>query len=286
MAFLTKIAGESINIAGVLSCGHKFCYHCIESWAKVCNTCPLCKKEFKEIKKFQKCGQYIDYKVIANTSIEEEIEGKRSDIEFDNGVEDECYRCGNGDDLERMLICDHCDKNCCHIYCLDPPIDYIPSDNWYCRDCCFEFKLKNNYKRPIGKSMMIESGGKGNIIKIKKRGRKPGKSQNPLKDSHKEIEEIKKLRTDRKSRAERRRMIELGERGSLARRRRFRIRQSKKKKRGQPRSKSEVKVEVRRSKRKKIGKVMENIKKGVFETLNRKIRINERVRIAKQDNAR
>lgn len=185
-----------------------------------------------------------------------------------------------------MLICDQCDKNCCHIYCLSPPINFIPEDNWYCRDCCFEFKLKNNYKNPMGKAMMLESSSKGDIIKIKKRGRKPGKSKNPLEDSLKEKEEIKKLRTDRKSRAERRRLIELAERGSLARRRRFRIRQSKKKKRGQPRSKSEVEVEVRRSKRKKIGKVMENIKKGVLETLNRKVRINQNVRVAKQDNAR
>lgn len=83
MSFLLKPfqAGESINIAGVLSCRHKFCYNCIESWAKVCNTCPLCKKEFKEIKRFEKCGQYIDYKVIANRTLNAEIEGKAIDLQ-------------------------------------------------------------------------------------------------------------------------------------------------------------------------------------------------------------
>lgn len=69
-------AGESIHEAGVLDCGHKFCYNCIESWANVCNTCPLCKTPFQGIKKLKSGGQYIDYKVIKNISQNLETEGK------------------------------------------------------------------------------------------------------------------------------------------------------------------------------------------------------------------
>ena len=32
-------------------CGHVFCFKCIEEWSKTENSCPLCKKEFKCIKK-------------------------------------------------------------------------------------------------------------------------------------------------------------------------------------------------------------------------------------------
>ncbi len=31
-------------------CGHTFCYVCIESWANVRPTCPLCKKTLKKRK--------------------------------------------------------------------------------------------------------------------------------------------------------------------------------------------------------------------------------------------
>lgn len=119
--------------------------------------------------------------------------------------------------------------------------------------------------------------------KNRKRGRKPGKSKNPLQESVKEVEEIRKLRTDRKTRAERRRLIDLAERGSLARRRRFRVRESKKKRN---RSKSEPKQKVRRSKRRKIGKYLDNIRRGVLETLSRKVKFNTKVKKAKKDKER
>lgn len=101
---------------------------------------------------------------------------------------------------------------------------------------------------------------------------------------------MRKLRTGRKSRAERRRMTDLAERGSLARRRRFRVRESKKKSKRKSRSKSsnhEQESSIRRSrrsKRKKIGKYLENIKKGVMETLGRKVHINEKVKTLKAEN--
>lgn len=102
-----------------------------------------------------------------------------------------------------------------------------------------------------------------------------------MSENYKEKEEIRKLRSDRKSRAERRRMIDLGERGSLSRRRRFRVREGKKKNKVRSKSQEEVKRGIRKSKRKRIGKYMENIKRGVLETLSRKIHVNEKIKEVK-----
>ena len=36
-----------------------------------------------------------------------------------------------------MLVCDHCFRKCCHMYCLDPPMigDDVPDEPWYCDYC-------------------------------------------------------------------------------------------------------------------------------------------------------
>ncbi|XP_064982411.1 lysine-specific demethylase JMJ17-like isoform X1 [Musa acuminata AAA Group] len=55
-----------------------------------------------------------------------------------------CEQCKSGLHGEVMLLCDRCDKGC-HLYCLSPPLEKIPSGNWYCLECvnsdtdCFGF---------------------------------------------------------------------------------------------------------------------------------------------------
>lgn len=66
-----------------------------------------------------------------------------------------CEGCGKATDEGRLLLCDDCDISY-HIYCLDPPLDQVPKDNWKCKWCvkcakCGITKLpsghewKNNY---------------------------------------------------------------------------------------------------------------------------------------------
>ena len=205
---------------------------------------------------------------------------------------------GNTDEL---LVCDNCDFYCCHIGCLDPPIDYIPKSEWYCDHCLRENpNLKNKFERPLSVifpesfqqildspnqqnspknvvdgianlpqeaqnlhnvsnsgSAGLQQGfgplngdisGKHNLMllapqKCKRRGRRKGKMKNPLAGLNETIQKTKNQeKIDRKNRAEKRRQIELGEQGSLSRRRRFRIRESKRKKRRRGVSKSEQKM--------------------------------------------
>ncbi|XP_068645556.1 lysine-specific demethylase JMJ17 isoform X2 [Aristolochia californica] len=45
-----------------------------------------------------------------------------------------CEQCKSGLHGEVMLLCDRCDKGW-HLYCLSPPLEKVPSGNWYCLEC-------------------------------------------------------------------------------------------------------------------------------------------------------
>ncbi|KAJ3154337.1 hypothetical protein HDU89_008405 [Geranomyces variabilis] len=45
-----------------------------------------------------------------------------------------CEICGGGQDDDKMLLCDGCDRGY-HLYCFDPPMSAIPETDWYCPDC-------------------------------------------------------------------------------------------------------------------------------------------------------
>ena len=42
-----------------------------------------------------------------------------------------CSQCGRDDDHPKLLLCESCDNEI-HIYCLNPPLDSVPEDDWYC----------------------------------------------------------------------------------------------------------------------------------------------------------
>lgn len=45
-----------------------------------------------------------------------------------------CEKCGRGDDMVKLLLCDGCDHGY-HTYCLDPPLKIVPEVDWYCDRC-------------------------------------------------------------------------------------------------------------------------------------------------------
>jgi PHD and RING finger domain-containing protein 1 len=35
---------------------------------------------------------------------------------------------------DKLLLCDRCNRGF-HIFCLDPPLNHIPKEDWYCPEC-------------------------------------------------------------------------------------------------------------------------------------------------------
>ena len=50
---------------GILPCDHEFCFSCINKWSMLKKTCPICKRQFSDIKK------EIEYKIDKNNDINE-----------------------------------------------------------------------------------------------------------------------------------------------------------------------------------------------------------------------
>lgn len=61
---------------------------------------------------------------------------------YQMGVVDTCTICMNGDDEEKMLLCDGCNLGF-HLYCLEPKLTRVPETDWFCGTCLKEQDLKN-----------------------------------------------------------------------------------------------------------------------------------------------
>ncbi|CAG9858171.1 unnamed protein product [Phyllotreta striolata] len=81
-----------------------------------------------------------------------------------------CKVCKGKENYNKILLCDECDDEY-HTYCLDPPLENIPDDDWYCPTCKVdqseimttgEFRLtKRQAKMPNKQSTSTRDWGKG-----------------------------------------------------------------------------------------------------------------------------
>eukprot|EP00271_Cylindrocystis_brebissonii_P015974 TRINITY_DN39078_c0_g1_i1.p1 TRINITY_DN39078_c0_g1~~TRINITY_DN39078_c0_g1_i1.p1 ORF type:complete len:640 (-),score=62.90 TRINITY_DN39078_c0_g1_i1:445-2364(-) len=54
------------------------------------------------------------------------------DSEYYAGVD--CQRCGQGDNDDKMLLCDKCDDGY-HMFCMQPVMVTVPAGSWFCPNC-------------------------------------------------------------------------------------------------------------------------------------------------------
>ncbi|KAF3329707.1 Ring finger domain-containing protein [Carex littledalei] len=133
---------EFSSTRGVLLCGHRFCYSCIQDWANrlvsigKSTTCPLCKALFTKITRVEEADtsdQKIYSQTIPSGSLSTEIfvSAGAGDRNFQTWHEEEvCYACHNREPVDLLLNCHICHSKWVHSYCLDPP-----QSPWTCVDC-------------------------------------------------------------------------------------------------------------------------------------------------------
>lgn len=111
-------------------CEHSFCFPCIEEWSKVVRTCPIDRKEFSKIDVYDNLenGNLVRTVNVGQQITINEYAGD-GDLETTH-----CEICGSDQREDVMLLCDGCDKGF-HMYCLDPPLEVVPIENWYCQQC-------------------------------------------------------------------------------------------------------------------------------------------------------
>ncbi|ERN05876.1 uncharacterized protein LOC18434063 isoform X2 [Amborella trichopoda] len=130
---------------GVLSCGHRFCFSCIQDWADQMaskgkeSTCPLCKACFVCITRLEDATS-PDQKMFSQTL----PQAANTSVVLLHGAEDQsfaamdlafkCHECRSGDTGECLLRCRACGNRWVHTFCLDPPLSRH-SASWTCNPC-------------------------------------------------------------------------------------------------------------------------------------------------------
>ncbi|XP_063995960.1 uncharacterized protein LOC135173177 [Diachasmimorpha longicaudata] len=114
------------QVATPATCDHCFCLLCLTEWSKNVNTCPVDRQPFTFINvRFHRHGKIVQkIPVEPKNATEEHIQ---EDPTF-------CEVCQECDREDRMLLCDGCDLGF-HLECLNPPMDRVPMEEWYCPTC-------------------------------------------------------------------------------------------------------------------------------------------------------
>lgn len=93
----------------------------------------MCKIDINKIIKIEKNKKTEEINIESKKiKIDEEV-----DEELEN-ADSYCYKCRSEDNSNVLLVCDNCVRKCCHTFCLDPPLEFIPLDNWYCDYCVIQ----------------------------------------------------------------------------------------------------------------------------------------------------
>ncbi|CAI9109971.1 OLC1v1009920C1 [Oldenlandia corymbosa var. corymbosa] len=130
---------------GVLSCGHRFCFSCIQTWAdhrissQKTSTCPLCMAPFSTITKVDYAVS-SDQKIYSQTIPDDDMRMERVFILPGNRTlniltspgEPVCCRCHCREPYDLLQRCNVCWNQCIHTFCLDPPMD--PWTCWNCKE--------------------------------------------------------------------------------------------------------------------------------------------------------
>ncbi|GAV60053.1 PTCB-BRCT domain-containing protein/zf-RING_2 domain-containing protein [Cephalotus follicularis] len=134
---------EYSSTRGVLPCGHRFCFSCIQKWADSMaskgqiSACPLCKAPFASITKVEDVAT-SDQKIYSQTfpcassmtDIYILADRERPNFGAQSSSVTVCSECRFREPVDLLISCHLCQMRCIHSYCLDPPL--LP---WTCIHC-------------------------------------------------------------------------------------------------------------------------------------------------------
>ncbi|GLU10837.1 hypothetical protein SLE2022_276180 [Rubroshorea leprosula] len=133
---------EFSETRGVLPCGHRFCYKCIQKWAysltasRKVPTCPICTTSFVSITKM-KDATISDQKMYSQTlpcsssAIDVFVLPDPGRPSFGaQSLAPACTKCRSREPEDLLISCHLCQIRKIHTYCLDPPL--LP---WTCIHC-------------------------------------------------------------------------------------------------------------------------------------------------------
>lgn len=124
-----------------LACAHPVCLECVSARPEILARCAQCSFTT------QSSSVSRSKRTVPCTAAQQQVgwapdrtDGEQSKVEV-AGVhpkidveEIACQVCGSGDDDAMMVLCDDCPRGY-HTYCLSPPLEQIPSGDWFCPRC-------------------------------------------------------------------------------------------------------------------------------------------------------
>lgn len=127
------------------SCRHEFCFECLRYWLKAADICPQCRRPNSAYLICQNGQVLCDFPISPLKSSKAKGQIKEQS-DFRVKLDDDCYKCQKSENEFMMIVCDDCDQTVCHVYCLNPPLEYIPEGDWIC-DKCLSKRRKGRKKR-------------------------------------------------------------------------------------------------------------------------------------------
>ena len=129
---------------------HRFHEDCLLSWAKIDNSCPICKSRFKSVINIANNKETLVYQR-AKQAVAHQEQGYVAYEDYGN-----CCHCNIDKDEALLLICDGCEA-CWHTYCLNPPLKEIPNGDFYCPFCIQNMKLiqEEDKKQALNKAKKV-----------------------------------------------------------------------------------------------------------------------------------